>query len=46
MPLALSDSRVKDILGYLGCPRLPEEFWREAMQTGFGGTRCESNLAF
>jgi len=28
------------------CPRLPEEFWREAMQYGFGGTCFESSLAF
>lgn len=28
------------------CPRLPEEFWREAMQDGFGGTCFESSLAF
>lgn len=28
------------------CPRLPEEFWRQAMQHGFGGTCYESSLAF
>jgi arylamine N-acetyltransferase len=28
------------------CPRLPEEFWREAVQHGFGGTCFESSLAF
>jgi len=28
------------------CPRLPEEFWNEAMQYGFGGTCFESSLAF
>src|SRR5574339_1293110 len=28
------------------CPRLPEEFWREAIQYGFGGTCFESSLAF
>ena len=28
------------------CPRLPEEFWTEAMQYGFGGTCFESSLAF
>ena len=28
------------------CPRLPEEFWSEAMQYGFGGTCFESSLAF
>lgn len=28
------------------CPRLPEEFWREAMRYGFGGTCYESSLAF
>jgi arylamine N-acetyltransferase len=28
------------------CPRLPEEFWQEAMQHGFGGTCFESSLAF
>ncbi len=28
------------------CPRLPEEFWGEAMKHGFGGTCYESSLAF
>ena len=28
------------------CPRLPEEFWQEAVQHGFGGTCFESTLAF
>jgi len=28
------------------CPRFPEEFWKEAMQLGFGGTCFESSLAF
>ncbi len=28
------------------CPRLPEEFWRDAMQCGAGGTCFESNYAF
>lgn len=28
------------------CPRLPNEFWREAMAHGFGGTCFESSLAF
>ena len=28
------------------CPRLPEEFWSDAMQHGFGGTCFESSLAF
>jgi len=28
------------------CPRLPEEFWNEAMLHGFGGTCFESSLAF
>lgn len=28
------------------CPRLPEEFWREALLHGFGGTCFESSLAF
>jgi arylamine N-acetyltransferase len=28
------------------CPRLPEEFWSNAMQYGFGGTCFESSLAF
>jgi len=28
------------------CPRLPQEFWRDAMQSGFGGTCFESSLAF
>lgn len=28
------------------CPRLPEEFWNDAMQHGFGGTCFESSLAF
>lgn len=28
------------------CPRLPEEFWTEAMGQGFGGTCFESSLAF
>jgi len=28
------------------CPRFPEEFWKEAMQHGFGGTCFESSLAF
>ena len=28
------------------CPRLPEEFWDEAMRYGFGGTCFESSLAF
>lgn len=28
------------------CPRLPEEFWSEAMRYGFGGTCFESSLAF
>lgn len=28
------------------CPRLPGEFWREALQHGFGGTCFESSLAF
>lgn len=28
------------------CPRLPEEFWRDATCCGFGGTCYESSLAF
>jgi arylamine N-acetyltransferase len=28
------------------CPRLPKEFWREAIQHGFGGTCFESSQAF
>lgn len=28
------------------CPRWPAEFWREAMQSGSGGTCFESNYAF
>jgi hypothetical protein len=28
------------------CPRLPEEFWNDALQHGFGGTCYESSLAF
>lgn len=28
------------------CPRWPEEFWRDAIQHGFGGTCFESSLAF
>jgi len=28
------------------CPRLPEEFWSDAMGYGFGGTCFESSLAF
>lgn len=28
------------------CPRLPEEFWSDALQHGFGGTCYESSLAF
>lgn len=28
------------------CPRLPEEFWRDALLRGTGGTCFESNLAF
>ena len=28
------------------CPRLPGEFWNDAMQYGFGGTCFESSLAF
>ncbi len=28
------------------CPRWPEEFWRDAIQHGFGGTCYESSLAF
>lgn len=28
------------------CPRWPDEFWREAIQCGFGGTCFESSLAF
>ena len=28
------------------CPRLPEEFWQDAMRHGFGGTCFESSLAF
>ena len=28
------------------CPRLPEEFWREALQYGMGGTCFENSLAF
>lgn len=28
------------------CPRLPEEFWSDAIQRGFGGTCYESSLAF
>ena len=28
------------------CPRLPEEFWKDALQYGFGGTCYESSLAF
>jgi arylamine N-acetyltransferase len=28
------------------CPRLPKEFWIEAIQHGFGGTCFESSLAF
>jgi hypothetical protein len=28
------------------CPRLPEEFWWNAIQYGFGGTCFESSLAF
>ena len=33
-------SEIKD------CPRLPEEFWSNAMLFGFGGTCFESSLAF
>jgi arylamine N-acetyltransferase len=28
------------------CPRWPEEFWQEAIRSGFGGTCYESSLAF
>lgn len=28
------------------CPRLPQEFWRDAIQYGTGGTCFESNYAF
>ena len=28
------------------CPRLPEEFWNDAMKYGFGGTCFESSMAF
>jgi arylamine N-acetyltransferase len=28
------------------CPRLPEEFWNDALMRGFGGTCYESSLAF
>jgi arylamine N-acetyltransferase len=28
------------------CPRWPEEFWRQALAYGFGGTCFESSLAF
>jgi len=28
------------------CPRLPAEFWNDAMKYGFGGTCFESSLAF
>jgi arylamine N-acetyltransferase len=28
------------------CPRLPEEFWIDALERGFGGTCYESSLAF
>lgn len=28
------------------CPRWPEEFWRDAIRYGLGGTCFESNLAF
>ena len=28
------------------CPRLPEEFWSDALQHGFGGTCYESSFAF
>lgn len=28
------------------CPRLPEEFWNDALERGFGGTCYESSLAF
>jgi arylamine N-acetyltransferase len=28
------------------CPRLPEEFWNDALRYGFGGTCYESSLAF
>ena len=28
------------------CPRLPEEFWNDAMKYGYGGTCFESSLAF
>lgn len=28
------------------CPRLPEEFWSDALEHGFGGTCYESSLAF
>lgn len=28
------------------CPRLPEEFWNDAVKHGFGGTCFESSLAF
>lgn len=28
------------------CPRLPTEFWNDAMKYGFGGTCFESSLAF
>jgi len=28
------------------CPRLPEEFWSDALKYGFGGTCFESSLAF
>jgi len=30
----------------VNCSRLPQEFWRDAMQHGFGGTCFESSLAF
>lgn len=28
------------------CPRLPEEFWNDALERGFGGTCYESSFAF
>lgn len=28
------------------CPRLPQEFWRDALHDGFGGTCFEASLAF
>ncbi len=32
--------------GTQDCPRLPVEFWKDALQQGFGGTCYESSLAF